>query len=283
MTNSKSNKLRVAIIVDPAGTMTGPSAEEEVEQYEREFTEFLKPAEVSFQKLWSFHGVRPNTDLIVFDYGGMMPGSSVMEDNSRRVVEWAQDNPTSLVVVMSQFTFRNYVKNDMEDLGLDLKNVVCGVGHGIDDPIPSWWREMNSLSTPDLDAIDEIRYPTIDVKLAEPEPEPEVVSKPEPEPLIQKGPIKEPIGYIRVPVYCDWRPKQTTGNLRFKLADCMVDVTEGEGENEREVGHLGGAFFGFYECSFPDGKGSSWQYSVSAKDFWPEFVKLHVEFKEKDL
>lgn len=321
MTTSKPSKLKVAIVVDPAGTMTGPSAEEEIAEHKRVFTELLKPAEVSFQELHTFYQVRPGTDLVVYDYGGLMPGNDLMESNAREVVRWAQDNPTSLIVVVSAFTYRNFVQVDMEDNGLDLINIVCDDGKN-DDPIPKWWREMMSLPDPDIEAVTDARYPDLEpeiklqIKISSwsatdyaylvnnklgtvsqdgeywefeteenynkfkqylengPEKEPE---EEKPFEVIDKLP--DPIGFITVPVYCDWRPKQNKGSMRFKLADSIVDVMEGD----ERIASVGGTFFGYYECSIPDGKGSTWQYSISPKDFWAQFEKLHAEFKEKDL
>jgi hypothetical protein len=53
----------------------------------------------------------------------------------------AADNPSALVIVASSFTYRNSVKWEMEELGLDLPNVVDG--HELlmgDEPVPEWFK-----------------------------------------------------------------------------------------------------------------------------------------------
>jgi len=66
--------------------------------------------------------------------------------------------------------------------------------------------------------------------------------------------------------------------MRFKLADCMVDVIENENTpKEKQVAHFGGTFFGFYEISFPDGNGDLWSYSIHPEDFYAAFKTMHEQ------
>jgi len=72
----------------------------------------------------------------------MMPGTSLMEDNSRAVVRWASDHPSALVVVVSSHTFMAYVKPEMESLGLDkVKNVWDFYDGDQEEKIPAWFAE----------------------------------------------------------------------------------------------------------------------------------------------
>ncbi|HEX7313323.1 MAG TPA: hypothetical protein VF297_05355 [Pyrinomonadaceae bacterium] len=133
--------IKTAIIVDMMGA-GGKSPEEEVEQHKEFYGDLLAPATLDVHRPYHAgggkHGIQDGTELIVYDFGGMMPGSSLMEDNARQVVKWAQDHPSGLVVVASSYTFRVYVEAEMADVGLDgLHNVVCDDGSG--EAIPEWF------------------------------------------------------------------------------------------------------------------------------------------------
>jgi hypothetical protein len=133
-------KLKVAIIVDFMGTSI-QSPEEEIEEYKKKFSEILKDHALEFS---TPRCVPPDlsADLVIYDFGGMMPGTSLMEDNSRAVVRWASDHPSALVVVVSSHTFMAYVKPEMESLGLDkVKNVWDFYDGGQEEKIPAWFAE----------------------------------------------------------------------------------------------------------------------------------------------
>jgi hypothetical protein len=275
--------IKVAILVDPMGHGFGEfTAEDEVENHKKVFTEVLKPAEIRFQHVWSPGAIDPGTDLVIYDFGGMMPGTDLMDSNARAIVQWANDNPNSLLVVVSSFTFDIYIKREMEELGLTLFNVVHD--NGAHDSIPSWFREKFQLDAPDLDKIldlylsGEISKPVKEDKKPVPEPpkKKEPKKKKVKEPQGKEAP-KKPIGFITVPVYCDWYPGVTSGTMRFKIADSMVDISD---DNDKQIAHMGGAFAGFYEISFPNGKGDLWGYHIKPNDFWPAFAKLHSEVKD---
>lgn len=132
-------RLSVAIIVDLMGTSM-ESPEEEVEAHKKRFSLVLSDYDLEFT---APRCVMPNlsADLVIYDFGGMMPGTSLMEDNSRAVIKWAADHPSSLVVVVSTYTFRAYIKPEMEALGLkDIKNVIMD-DFDPDSNIPAWFSE----------------------------------------------------------------------------------------------------------------------------------------------
>lgn len=69
-----------------------------------------------------------------------MPGSSLMEDNARHIVKWAEDHPNAIVVVVSGFTYRNYIEVEMEENDMTLPNIVCDDGkRDLCDVLPDWW------------------------------------------------------------------------------------------------------------------------------------------------
>jgi len=133
-------KLRVAIIVDFMGTSM-KTADEEIEEHKKDFTKILKDFDLEFS---TPRAVMPNlvADLVIYDFGGVMPGNSLMEDNSREIVKWASDHPSSLVVVASSYTFGAYVKPEMEALGLGkVQNVWDYFDGDQDEKIPAWFAE----------------------------------------------------------------------------------------------------------------------------------------------
>ena len=121
--------LLTAIVVDYMGSGFGETTPEmEVEQHTKNYEELLFPAKLN---VYTPAGVGPSylkegTDLILYDYGGLMPGTSLMEDNSRRLVDWAENHSDCLIVVVSSFTYRNYVAYECKERGLEfLHNIVA--------------------------------------------------------------------------------------------------------------------------------------------------------------
>lgn len=118
-----SKILKTAIIVDLFGTsMSTPEEEVQnlVETYEKNFGISLKV----HQPVWPSE-IEPSTKLVLFDYGGMMPGNSLMQDQSRELITWADNNPNSLVVVVSAFTYNNAIEEELNENGLVFNNIIC--------------------------------------------------------------------------------------------------------------------------------------------------------------
>lgn len=119
----KKKELEVAIIVDLMGTSLSSPAEE-IAEHKKRYSLILSDYDLKFS---APKCVLQNlsADLVLYDFGGMMPGTSLMEDNSRAIIKWAADHPSALVVVVSSYTFGAYVRPEMLALGLsDLKNVI---------------------------------------------------------------------------------------------------------------------------------------------------------------
>ncbi len=135
---TKKKELEVAIIVDFMGSMMA-SPEQEIAEYKKQFSDILKGFTLKFA---TPRCVMPDlsADLVIYDFGGMMPGTSLMDDNSRRIVQWASDHPSALVVIVSSFTFNSYVQPEMEALGLDkVKNIVNFYNGDPDEEIQIWF------------------------------------------------------------------------------------------------------------------------------------------------
>jgi hypothetical protein len=140
--NVTPRALKVAICVDMRGA-GGKSPEEEIREHQRTMREVLRPHRLRFYQAFHMgtcsHGIKPGTDIVLFDYGGMMLGSSLAESNAREMLSWCQDNPNSLVLVMSSFTWGNIIEYELEQAGLKgLPNLVNYYGN-LDNPIPDWF------------------------------------------------------------------------------------------------------------------------------------------------
>ena len=138
--SKKKRKLSVAIIVDFMGTSMQTAAEE-IEEHKKNFTEIMKDFDLQFS---TPRAVMPDlsADLVIYDFGGVMPGNTLMEDNSREIVKWASDHPSSMVVVASSHTFGAYVKPEMQALGMDkVKNIIDYYDGDPDEAICAWFRE----------------------------------------------------------------------------------------------------------------------------------------------
>lgn len=140
--------MKTAIIVDPVGCMDY-TPEDEIAAYTKRYERLLGRK----LKVTTPAYVDPDMDaeLVIYDFGGLMPGSDLMNSNARTLVQWAADHPNALVVIMSEFTYRNYVKYEAEELGLmNLPNMVVdntaiiGILNGWDKevdeyPVPKWF------------------------------------------------------------------------------------------------------------------------------------------------
>ncbi len=64
-------------------------------------------------------------DVLLFDWGGMSIGNSLLEHFSRDIIKLAEDNPNRLFVVISDMTW--YAFEDAKGEGLkDIQNIVYG-------------------------------------------------------------------------------------------------------------------------------------------------------------
>jgi len=114
----KFYRIKTAFFVDPMGG-GGRTPEEEMES-EKESLEEELGVKLDIHRVHHMGQIEQGTDLLLFDFGGMMMGNSLAEDNSRRVVRWAEDHPSALVIIISQFTYDHAVRDAIaEHLELD--------------------------------------------------------------------------------------------------------------------------------------------------------------------
>jgi len=152
--------IKTAIIVDFMGHGFGEfGPKDEIAAHKERFGEFAAPAKLKVHTPAGVHGIEIGTDLVLYDFGGLMPGSSLMESNARALVQWASDNPNALIVIVSEMTYRNYFKYEAEEMGLmdGLHNVVCDATPIMDEdkkdphyrtrvsPFPEWFEKAHGI------------------------------------------------------------------------------------------------------------------------------------------
>src|SRR5208282_193131 len=186
---SKFYRIKTAIWVDPMGSMS-ETPEGQVQRCTEVYAEELGvKLDVHMQS--HVGGIEVGTDLVLFDYGGMMLGNNLAEDNSRDLLQWAEDHPSSLVVIISDFTYDRAFRYAIEEhLGLEnvassyqkpegerhktpIHNIV--VEHCQEHFIPQWFRDahgciaddwkrttgevVTTLPEPDITSIDTSDFP----------------------------------------------------------------------------------------------------------------------------
>lgn len=137
--------IKTGILVDPMGHDFGEvTDDQEIAEHVKDYSELMRPHTLDWYKMDSMADVKVGTKLLLFDYGGMMGFGSgdLVGSIARSVLRWASDHPSSLVVVMSDFTYRNTIRYELEEMGLSLHNVVVRQSIN-EDPIPYWFRFGN--------------------------------------------------------------------------------------------------------------------------------------------
>lgn len=145
----KPRKLKVAICIDPIGCLGKTSDEEEIE-IKKDFQRILKPHEINFYRVQSAYPgeFKSGTDLILFDYGGVGFGNDLTERNSQYLIQYCLDNPNTLALIISSYTWNVYVKNIIRDFQYnELPNLqVVDWLKDDEEIIPKWF--MQGLNSP---------------------------------------------------------------------------------------------------------------------------------------
>lgn len=109
-------RLRVTLIIDWYGSLD-QSGDEEREIYKKNLARLFPKRELVFTDKQHVDD-DIDADLVVFDYGGVSTGNDLLTSNSRRLMRWLQDHPSSLVVIGSRFTYRQGIYYELADLDL---------------------------------------------------------------------------------------------------------------------------------------------------------------------
>ena len=74
--------------------------------------------------------------MIFFDWGAMSLGNDLLEHQIRAVARWAEDHPSTLVIIRSMLSW-NELQNDIAEEQLPaLPNIIQDDGRM---EIPAWW------------------------------------------------------------------------------------------------------------------------------------------------
>jgi hypothetical protein len=150
----KAKKLVTAIVVDYMGSQFGERTPEmEIADHKERWGELVAPCKLQvYTPRGTYPGeLRDSTDLVLYDFGGLMPGNNLMESNARHLAQWAADHPNALIVMVSVFTYERYFKYEAEDLGLtELHNVVVddslNFAEGQVDCMPDWFKHAHGIT-----------------------------------------------------------------------------------------------------------------------------------------
>jgi len=145
MKGIKPERIICSVVLDfmGAGDLT---PEEEFEQLKKDIGEVLaNPVDYTDAKM--VHRIKEGSRLVIFDFGGLMPGTNLMEDQSRQVITWASEHPNALVLVISTFTFSNFIQPEMESLGMTTESTPNIKQWNQFDALPEW---PGFASKPDL-------------------------------------------------------------------------------------------------------------------------------------
>lgn len=149
--------IKTAIVVDYAGT-SGSTQKQEIKDHKERFGEFAEPAKLKvYTPSGTYPGqLEPGTDLVIYDFGGLMPGNTLMESNARHLAQWAADNPNALVVIVSDFTYKRYFQYEAEELGLtELHNITVDCSFEKKppfrgdrySPLPEWFEKAHGIES----------------------------------------------------------------------------------------------------------------------------------------
>lgn len=247
--------------------------------------------------------------------GGSGSGSHLGDSYCRAIHRLIEDRPGTLFLIWSEFTRRWYMSMVAEELGQTAHAANVVFYPTTDDEAQAWStiRAWLGVSEPERDTIDDVPEQDAQDDFAYYTPPPVCVmcqtmlmpcdedpngdKNPvcikcraeqahdfDAEPYVEFdrfgrmliAPIKEPIGYVKVPVYCQSRPEQSRMRAHFKFADCLCVVTDDD--DEEELGTIGGTIGGHYEISIGNGDGH-FSYIMHPPDIWEEVLKLHEQFK----
>ncbi len=136
-----SEGIKTAIILDPmAGG--GWTAEEEFQYHVDRVNKDLAPRFLDAYSAHSTLQIKDGTELVLFDYGGMLPGcDGLVRSQCESIVEWAKEHPSALVIVISSFTYQMHI-DPLLDRDEQVANLLLDTfALGERSMFPDWWLE----------------------------------------------------------------------------------------------------------------------------------------------
>jgi hypothetical protein len=170
---SNQTAIRTCYFLDPMGSAGRTPEEEAIQQ--TGFFEDEYGCKLDYHMARNTSEIQDGTELLLFDFGGMMMGNSLCEDNSRRVIQWAEDHPSSLVVIISAFTYNNVFRYEIQDfMGLEtappydynipdeapgatpIHNIVVSASNCV----PKWFRDAHGMSEGYTGEVEKLTKPS---------------------------------------------------------------------------------------------------------------------------
>jgi hypothetical protein len=140
-------RLKAFYLIDFMGA-GGLTPEEEVAETMSHLQELGLPIDLAVWS-YSFNEINdsPHIDIVILDYGGVLPGcDDMVKSQIRSVYSWASEHPGKLVLVWSSFTWDLYRDEMLEAFG-DLENVKYAFADNgdYDDVIIQWFQLARQL------------------------------------------------------------------------------------------------------------------------------------------
>jgi len=114
-------KLVVGIMLDPVASDM-ETVEDEFTHWERDIIDYFDDREFLFLSLAPHELMGHQMDVLLFDYGGIMPGAQGMKDDfARSVWEYRENNPSVKVVALTNMTYedcKDYYEQEDLDIGI---------------------------------------------------------------------------------------------------------------------------------------------------------------------
>ena len=158
---NETKATRALFVLDPMGSVLMDSNNEFTELVEKYETECGLKLDARLEDV--FNAVNATgVELIVFDWGGMSLGNSLMEHQIRTLHRWADDHPSALIVIRSALGSR-WIDREIENEHMSpLSNVVVDAGqngwrvagqsqnlHHPGERLPGWWLKGRTAQSQD--------------------------------------------------------------------------------------------------------------------------------------
>ena len=132
--------LRVAVIIDPMGA-GGRSPEEEIAEVSANLKAMLGKCLI-YEAPHPF-AIKEGTDVVVYDYGGFLPGcDDMLRDNARELIRWAEDHTKGLVLVISAFTYDHQIEVELRERDIDQLDNIRVMRWWERVELPNWFAMM---------------------------------------------------------------------------------------------------------------------------------------------
>lgn len=143
----ENEPLLIAIVVDMMGCLClDKTPDDEIADIKERMQRLLGKRKLEFYTPGS-PDLKPGTDILVYDFGGMLPGcDDLLRSNARQIIRMCQDNPNFTALIFSSFTYRHQIRYELDELGMgELPNLI---NFESDDDLPAWLKGLEVEEPP---------------------------------------------------------------------------------------------------------------------------------------